>query len=64
MKYKTDSAFAICGMGFVPDASGLVDVPEEIQSTEEFKDFAERNARSLSPVKPEKAVIPSAPKAE
>lgn len=64
MKYKTDSAFAICGMGFVPDASGLVDVPEEIQSTEEFKAFAERNARSITPAKAEKSVAPSAPRAE
>lgn len=64
MKYKTDSAFAICGVGFVPDASGLVDVPEEIQSSQEFKDFAERNARSITPARAEKAMVSSAPKAE
>lgn len=62
MKFKASSAFAICGAAFVPDADGLVDVPDDVRASEEFKHFVEANARSIAPAKSDKPT--AAPKAE
>lgn len=50
MQYRADSAFAVCGASFVPDADELVEIPDTVAQTIEFKDFAERNARSINKV--------------